>query len=178
MKRNLQLTLTAIIIVLTATFLANGQVASNPPYTLDQAAIASGGGNNSTGGAFALDGTIGQSAAGTRSTNSPFALAGGFWTANALAPTAAAVSISGRVLTFGGRGLRNALVILTAPNGESQTVLTGAFGYFRFAEVASGQTYIIEVRSKRYTFAPQIVAVTEEMSDLNFVAQTENLWQP
>lgn len=172
MKRNLQLTLTAIIIVLSAAFLANAQVASNPPYTLEQSVIAGGGGQGSTGGAFSLDGTIGQPIAGTRSTNSPFDLTGGFWTAPQSAPTAAGVTVGGRVTTSDGRGIRNVRVTLTGMDGESRTALTGTFGYYRFADVPAGETYIFSVFAKRFTFAQntQVRSIMEDTDDINFVA--------
>jgi hypothetical protein len=50
--------------------------------------------------------------------------------------------------------------------GESRTVLTGRTGRFRFADVTAGQTYIISVRSNRYTFAPQAITATEDVTDL------------
>ena len=86
-----------------------------------------------------------------------------------MAPTAAGVSLGGRV-TFGKRGLVNATVYLTAQNGETRAARTGAFGYYRFTDVAAGETYIVSVVSKKYSFAPQVVNVTEEVSDLNFTA--------
>ena len=89
------------------------------------------------------------------------------------APTAASVSISGRVLTPDGRGLMNASVILTDASGNTRTVKTNTFGYFHFEEVAAGQTYIFTVVSKHYNFAPQIVNITEDLSVLNFTAQRE-----
>jgi plastocyanin domain-containing protein len=88
-----------------------------------------------------------------------------------LVPTAASVSVSGRVLTPDGRGLTNATVILTDSNRNIQTTRTSTFGYYRFDEVEAGQTYIFSVRSKRYQFTPQVVTVMEDLSDLNFTAQ-------
>ena len=46
--------------------------ASDSPYTLRQPVIASGGGQNSSGGTFALAGTIGQTVAGQPAGNSSF----------------------------------------------------------------------------------------------------------
>lgn len=86
-------------------------------------------------------------------------------------PTAASVSISGRVTTPREFGLTNAMVTLTAPNGESRTIRTGRFGSFRFTDLVAGETYIIHVTSKRYTYIPQVIAVTEDMTELNFVSQ-------
>ena len=87
-----------------------------------------------------------------------------------LGPTAANISISGRVLTPDGRGLRNARVTLTDQNGVTRTVLTSAFGYYRFDEIAVSQIVIVQVVSKRYSFQPQIVNVSEDLEDFNFTA--------
>jgi hypothetical protein len=101
-------------------------------------------------------------------------ITGGFQTATVnyslfvMAPTAASVSISGRVFGGNGRGLRNAYVILTDDQGTSRTVQTSAFGYYHFEEVEVGRTYILTVQSKRYEFEPQVIFVTEELTELNF----------
>jgi len=87
-----------------------------------------------------------------------------------LAPTAAAVSVSGRVMTATGRGLMNTTVLLTDSFGNTRTMRTSAFGYYRFEEVAAGQTCVFSVRSKRYQFAPQVVTIMEDMEELNFAA--------
>ena len=76
-------------------------------------------------------------------------------------------------MTADGRGIRNARVTLTAPNGATQYSLTGSFGYYRFNEIPVGETYILSVFSKRFTFAnsTQVVTVTEEIMELNFTAE-------
>jgi hypothetical protein len=87
-----------------------------------------------------------------------------------LGTTAAAVSVSGRVLTGdGGAGLTNALVYLTDSEGNTRTAKTSHFGYYRFDDVAAGQSVVIMVFSKRYQFSPQVVNVNEEMSEVNFI---------
>jgi hypothetical protein len=88
-----------------------------------------------------------------------------------LAPTAASVSVSGRVLTTSGRGLTNAMVTMTDLNGSTRTARTGTFGYFRFDEVVAGQSYVFSVSSKRYRFASQVIMVMEELTELNFTPQ-------
>ena len=88
-----------------------------------------------------------------------------------VSPTAASVSIGGRVLTPEGRGLRNALVTIVGADGEAKTTRTTVFGYYRFTDVQAGQTYVLRAVSKRYQFVAQTVNVVEETSDLNFVAQ-------
>ncbi len=54
-------------------------------------------------------------------------------------PTAASVSISGRVMA-GKQGLSRATVYLTDQKGETRTARTNSFGYFRFEEVEVGET--------------------------------------
>ena len=88
-----------------------------------------------------------------------------------LAPTAASVSIGGRVQTADGHGLMNATVYLTKADGETLTQRTSAFGYFRFDDIEVGQTVSISVVSKRYQFLSQVVNVTEELTELNFSPQ-------
>ena len=83
-------------------------------------------------------------------------------------PTAASVPVSGRVFASNGKGLRNARVILTDSNGSSRAALSGPFGFYRFEQVATGQTVTIAVRSKRYQFAQRVVSVSEAISALNF----------
>lgn len=86
------------------------------------------------------------------------------------APTAAGVTVSGRVLSSLGRGIASARVKLTDQNGVVRLAITSPFGYYRFENVAAGQTYIFNVTHKRYQFAPRVNAVTEDLSNFNFVA--------
>jgi Putative Ig domain/Carboxypeptidase regulatory-like domain len=87
------------------------------------------------------------------------------------APTAAGVSVSGRVLTPQGAGLMNAMVVLTDASGNTSIARTSTFGNYHFENVAAGQTYVLTVTSKRYQFAPQVVSVMEDLGELNFTAQ-------
>ncbi len=86
------------------------------------------------------------------------------------APTAAAVTVSGRALTADGRAVSRARVSLTDSSGATRTVRTNSFGYYRFDEVGAGETYIFNVFSKRYSFVPQVITVMEDVTDLNFTA--------
>jgi len=86
------------------------------------------------------------------------------------APTAAGVSISGRVVTPQTFGLTNGSVTLTDAEGTTRTVRTGKFGAYRFRNVEAGATYILTVTSNRYTFAPQIVTANEDVTYVNFTA--------
>ena len=90
-----------------------------------------------------------------------------------MAPTAASVSISGRVLTGDNRGLRNARVYLTEASGEIRSTITNPFGYYHFYEIEAGQTVILTVTSKRYQFAPQVLSLVEGLTDVNFIPQPD-----
>lgn len=90
---------------------------------------------------------------------------------NVIPTTSANAAISGRVFDNDGNALRNAVVLLTDANGNTRKMQTGSFGVYRFDELAVGQTYIIQVVSKKFTFAPQTVYLTDNLSELNFTAQ-------
>jgi hypothetical protein len=144
---------------------------SGGAFTISKTVIAAGGAplqNQTTN----LHGTIGQTVAGRVSTNEQFVLYSGFWTPEALAPTAAAVNVGGRVTTADGRGIRNARITILYPSGESRTTVSGAFGYYRFGDVEVGASYLVSVSSKRFSFsnATQILNLTGERDDVNFIA--------
>ncbi|MBX7062996.1 MAG: carboxypeptidase-like regulatory domain-containing protein [Pyrinomonadaceae bacterium] len=88
----------------------------------------------------------------------------------ALAPTAADAIVSGQVVDSFGSGVSGAMVTLVSPRGERRTVRTSSFGYFRFMEVETGETYVISVASKRYRFEPRSVMVGDNIDDLRFTA--------
>ena len=86
-------------------------------------------------------------------------------------PTAAGASISGRVTTADGRGIRNARLVLTdAATGEVRSTLSSPFGYYRFYDVAVGRTYVVSVASKRFRFDPRVLALLDNLADLDFTA--------
>ncbi|MGI8635377.1 MAG: carboxypeptidase-like regulatory domain-containing protein [Segetibacter sp.] len=88
-----------------------------------------------------------------------------------LAPTAAAVTVRGRVLSPYGKGVFRARVMMTDSTGQTRTVMTNPFGFYTFGNIEVGDTYILQVRHKRYTFTPQALSLTEEATDVNFTAQ-------
>lgn len=87
-------------------------------------------------------------------------------------PSAASVSISGRALTAGGRGIINATVQLTDPQGGTRTVQTGSMGYYNFEGVAAGQNYTLSVSAKRFRFTEptRIVFAGDEITGADFIA--------
>lgn len=94
-----------------------------------------------------------------------------FFFVNSFLPTAAPVSISGRILAPGGYGLRNAVVNLTLASGETRRTISSSFGYFTFDGIEAGQTAVVSVASKRFQFAPQLVSLGEDVTDLTFTPQ-------
>lgn len=88
-----------------------------------------------------------------------------------LIPTAASISISGQIMV-GKQGLKNAQVVLTDQQGNQRTIVTGTFGNYRFDDVAAGETYVLQVVSKRYQFNSQVVTPFENVTELNFTAET------
>jgi hypothetical protein len=142
------------------------------PFDLSHNVIASGGGRSAgTNGVrtFSVDGTIGQGFAGTESssTSPQFTVRGGFWAFTGFTPTAASVSISGRVLTAQRRGISNARVTITDPDGETRSTMTNVLGFYRFDQVEVGSTYTVSAIMKRFQFTPQIVTVNDEITGLD-----------
>jgi len=88
-----------------------------------------------------------------------------------LAPTAAGVTVSGRVLTPDGRGLRNARVLITDSHGVSRSVTTSSFGFYQFDDVAAGDSYVIGVSSKLYRFSSQLIQVSDTLTNVDFTGQ-------
>ncbi|MBK8301972.1 MAG: carboxypeptidase regulatory-like domain-containing protein [Chloracidobacterium sp.] len=85
---------------------------------------------------------------------------------------ASSVTISGRVLTAQGRGVRNAVVRLTLPDMTIRTVVSGPLGQFSFANVTTGQTYGLTATGRRFAFGTQNVSPTSgDVTGLTIVAQ-------
>lgn len=134
--------------------------------------ITSNGGGNANGGVFGLAGTAGQNVAGTNSTGGVFVVNGGFWQVF-FAPTAASVSISGRALTANAQGVKGAIVILYGGAlTEPRFALTNNFGYYSFADVPVGETYILSASHKQHIFNPNtlVLNVNETFENANFTA--------
>lgn len=164
----------SLIETLCLTFVLSISVAAQAggTYDLSHSVIAGGGGSNSSGGTFRIDGTIGQNIAGTTSTGGTYSLRGGFWATSPMAPTAAMVSISGSVRTSHGAGIRSVIVTLSAQDGSTRMTQTGTFGRFRIDGVEAGQTYVLTITSRRYTFAEstRVLNVTDNITGIDFVA--------
>jgi hypothetical protein len=108
--------------------------------------------------------------------SSPDAITGcidGGWTLEFLPLTAAAASLSGRVTTADGRGIRNARIVVSGNTlPEPRIATTGSFGYFSLDGLQAGETYVVTVNSKRYTFSmpSRVITLVDNVVDANFVA--------
>lgn len=97
------------------------------------------------------------------------------WTLGNLAPTAASASVSGRVLMPDGGGIKGATIVLTGGSLPAPVYArTNNFGFYRLPEVPVGQTYVISINSKRYTFSnpSQIVNLQESLADVDFTSDS------
>lgn len=86
-------------------------------------------------------------------------------------PTAATVSISGRVMTNTGRAISGAVVSSVDQNGNIISTRTNHFGIYRFTDVVVGQSLFLTVRAKRYSFASRFEKIFDDASDIDFIAQ-------
>lgn len=89
-----------------------------------------------------------------------------------LAPSSATVNVSGRVVSSTGRGIPGTTIRLMDNTSSVRFAVTSTFGYYTFADVEVGQSLLISVSNKRYTFAEpeRIVALLDEVSNIDFVA--------
>lgn len=89
------------------------------------------------------------------------------------APTTAAnSSISGRVIA-GKNALSNVNVTLSGGNLTQPLMMkTNSFGNYKFDNLPTGETYVLTVSSKRYTFTPstKTVNLNDEVTDADFAA--------
>lgn len=84
-------------------------------------------------------------------------------------PTSSNASVGGRVLTPNGFGLNGAMVTLTDQAGNVRTTRSSSFGSFAFGDVPSGQTYVVAVNSKRFSFTPRTITVSGDIADLDLI---------
>ncbi|HEY0426393.1 MAG TPA: hypothetical protein VGC76_01180 [Pyrinomonadaceae bacterium] len=98
-------------------------------------------------------------------TLSPFVIARGY------TPTSASPIVSGRVSSGKGTLSNRAIVTLTNAQGNVRTASVNPFGFYKFDNVAIGQTYTVQVSVKGATFVPQVITVNEDFENLDFSAQ-------
>ena len=95
-------------------------------------------------------------------------------TIEAAAPTAAESTISGRAINASGRGLGNVRVMLYGGSLPHPIYTqTNPFGYYRFENITVGQTYVMSVSSKRYSFTDpvRVINLSDDLFELDFFAE-------
>jgi Carboxypeptidase regulatory-like domain len=98
------------------------------------------------------------------------------WSIEFLPLTAAGATLSGRVTTADGRGIRNAKLMISGNSLEEPRIATtGSFGYFSFDGLRAGETYVVTVNSKRYNFSvpSRVVSLVDNLTDVNFSADPQ-----
>lgn len=88
-------------------------------------------------------------------------------------PTAAKVSIAGRVATKNADAVRNVMLHLSGPTPEETYVTyTNGFGYFRFDGVEVGKAYTLTISAKGYSFTPStmLINLEDNIEGLDFIA--------
>lgn len=91
-------------------------------------------------------------------------------------PTAANATISGRVTSREGNGLRRVAVTVEGGNlAAPRTVFTSSFGDYAVDGLEAGGTYIVSVRSKRYVFEmpDRVVSLLDNVSGIDFMTVKE-----
>lgn len=89
------------------------------------------------------------------------------------AATAAGVSVTGRVTTAAGRGIGKALVTLSGGDLQSPIqTMTSSFGYYSFADIPAGRTYVVSVIEKRHRFSvnSRVINLGDNLAELDFTA--------
>ncbi|MEP7149893.1 MAG: Calx-beta domain-containing protein, partial [Acidobacteriota bacterium] len=102
----------------------------------------------------------------------PGTIAGG-WGIELIGPTAAGVSLSGRVTDAEGRGIRNALITIEGGGlTEPRITATGSMGYYNVEDLAIG-TYIVTVQAKRHSFAnpTRALSMSDNVAGFDFIAE-------
>jgi len=87
--------------------------------------------------------------------------------------TAATASVTGRVTTSSGYGIRGAAVTIQDVNtGTSTTTLTNSFGYYTFSNLPVNDFYVMNVSAKRYTFSVNTKSFTlnDNLAGLDFTS--------
>jgi hypothetical protein len=171
--------LAILLFAMSARAQTNEIQASGGSFTLEKQ-VGAGGGNQMQQSSLKLSGTAGQPVAGHKSSGGNFSLYSGFWTPEDFAPTAANVVVGGQIKTADGRGIKNVLVTITFPDGQTRAALSGSFGYYRFADIPAGEIYLFSVAAKRYTFAQtsQAREISDDTQDIDFVADAGSFSEP
>jgi parallel beta-helix repeat protein len=99
---------------------------------------------------------------------------GGGWGLEFIAPTASEVSLSGRV-SAGERGITNATVSVTGNSLNSPIVVrTGRNGIYEVTGLRAGETYVVTVSSRRFTFVEpsRVITLNDNLTGVDFAGSS------
>ncbi len=86
-------------------------------------------------------------------------------------PSSANVSVSGRVTTTGGRGVTNAAVTIETAGGTViGNAITNRNGNYVINNIPAGAMYTIRVSARRFTFTPNTMSISDNITNADFVA--------
>ena len=89
--------------------------------------------------------------------------------------TASGATISGRVTTSRGRGLKHVVVMLAGGDlDEPIYATTNQFGRYQFEDISVGNSYVLTVFSRRYTFtqSSRVINFNSSFTDADFVSDS------
>ncbi len=89
-------------------------------------------------------------------------------------PVSQNAGIGGRITTASGRGIANVSVQISGGNlTEPKYARTNSLGYYRFQTLAIGQTYVISISSKRYSFTKptRVITLNGNLDGEDFVSE-------
>lgn len=83
------------------------------------------------------------------------------------------LSLSGRVLTAGGRPIRDAFITITGENVPGASTQTGSFGQFSFDGLEPDRPYTVTVITKRHVIAQpsRMITLQGNVTDFDFMAE-------
>jgi hypothetical protein len=120
-------------------------------------------------------GAVMTPASNTGATTGVTAFNGNWGIGTTLAPSGP-WDISGRILTSGGRPVRNVEVTLSGGSlPQPLTTITGSLGSYGFVDIPGNANYTITISSKRNTFTPpsRIIFLTGDLLGEDFTANEE-----
>lgn len=82
--------------------------------------------------------------------------------------SSAGLTVSGRVISSDGRGVRNATVSIVNGDGVARTVTTSSFGFYTFDDIPAAD-YRMAVTSRQYRFASRTIELGDNIADVNFI---------
>jgi hypothetical protein len=97
------------------------------------------------------------------------------FTSQEVAATSAPATVSGRIVTSNGKGIRGVQIYMTDyDTGSSYAAITNSFGYYSFSGLPTTHFYELSVSAKRYSFSPAIRSFTlsSDLSSVDFVGSS------